>query len=152
MGEEARSHEAELKERRGQLQKAEKRVAALVDVLASGERSSALSSAVTPPNFPSARSRSARRPFAIRAALRADERIVGSTPSRVGSRDSNGAVRRGVFTNVTALRDELKRFIAAHNRYSAKPFVWRKWAAAILGSVGVRKHLSKIFEINRSAH
>src|SRR2546430_2629736 len=35
----AASREAELKERRGQLQKAEKRVAALVDVLASGERS-----------------------------------------------------------------------------------------------------------------
>ena len=43
MGEESRSHEAELKDRRGRLQKAEKRVAGLVDVLASGERSSAVS-------------------------------------------------------------------------------------------------------------
>ena len=49
-------------------------------------------------------------------------------------------------------RDELKRFIAAHNKYSAKPFVWRKPAAVILDPSRVRKHVSKIFGINRSAH
>lgn len=45
------------------------------------------------------------------------------------------SVRRGIFTSVKELRDELKRFIAAHNAYSAKPFTWTKSADAILGSV-----------------
>jgi transposase len=49
------------------------------------------------------------------------------------------SVRRGIFTSVTALRDELKRFIAAHNKYSAKPFVWRKPADVILGSIARAK-------------
>jgi hypothetical protein len=42
---------------------------------------------------------------------------------------------RGVFTSVGALRQESRRFIAAHNRESAKPFVWTKTAESILDAV-----------------
>jgi len=45
------------------------------------------------------------------------------------------AVRRGVFTSVQDLRRELRRFIAAHNARSAKPFVWTRSALSILDSV-----------------
>jgi transposase len=45
------------------------------------------------------------------------------------------AIHRGVFTSVQALRIELRRFIAAHNAHSAKPFVWTKSALSILDSV-----------------
>jgi transposase len=58
------------------------------------------------------------------------------------------AVRRGIFTSVQALRDELRRFIEAHNKYSAKPFVWTKPARAILGSV----ERAKASIINQPAH
>ncbi len=46
---------------------------------------------------------------------------------------------RGVFTSVGALRQELRRFIAAHNRRSAKPFVWTKTAESILDAVARAK-------------
>jgi hypothetical protein len=42
------------------------------------------------------------------------------------------AVRRGSFNSVSELRSELRCFIAAHNKYAAKPFVWTKPAAVIL--------------------
>jgi transposase len=58
------------------------------------------------------------------------------------------AVRRGVFISVQALRDELRRFIEAHNKYSAKPFVWTKPAHAILGSVA----RAKASRINQTGH
>jgi transposase len=45
------------------------------------------------------------------------------------------ALYRGVFTSVQDLRVELRRFIAAHNTNSAKPFVWTKSALSILESV-----------------
>lgn len=45
------------------------------------------------------------------------------------------SIRRGVFTSVQELRLELRRFIAAHNSHSAKPFVWTKSALSILDSV-----------------
>lgn len=45
------------------------------------------------------------------------------------------SLQRGVFTSVTALRDELHRYIEVHNAYQAKPFRWTKSAAAILESV-----------------
>jgi transposase len=45
------------------------------------------------------------------------------------------SIRRGVFTSVQDLRIELRRFIAAHNTHSAKPFVWTKSALSILDSV-----------------
>jgi transposase len=46
---------------------------------------------------------------------------------------------RGVFTSVGALRQELRRFIAAHNREAAKPFVWTKTAESILDAVARAK-------------
>jgi transposase len=49
------------------------------------------------------------------------------------------SVRRGVFTSVQDLRSELRRYIAAHNAHSAKPFVWKKTARAILDSVARAK-------------
>ena len=45
------------------------------------------------------------------------------------------ALRRGVFTSVSELRDEIRRFIEAHNIHSAKPFRWTKSASAILDAV-----------------
>lgn len=45
------------------------------------------------------------------------------------------AIHRGTFTSVQQLRNEIKRFIRAHNDHSAKPFVWTKSAGAILQSV-----------------
>ncbi len=49
------------------------------------------------------------------------------------------SVRRNSFTSVEALRQELRRFIAAHNAESAKPFIWTKSAEAIIGSVNRAK-------------
>lgn len=49
------------------------------------------------------------------------------------------AIYRGVFTSVQHLRSELRRFIAAHNTHSAKPFVWTKSALSILDSVNRAK-------------
>jgi transposase len=45
------------------------------------------------------------------------------------------SIHRGVFTSVQELRNELRRFIAAHNKHSAKPFVWIKSAESILAAV-----------------
>lgn len=45
------------------------------------------------------------------------------------------ALRRGVFTSVLELRNEIRRFIRVHNEESAKPFVWTKTAAKILKKV-----------------
>ena len=45
------------------------------------------------------------------------------------------ALRRGVFTSVTEVRDAIRRFIDAHNAYAAKPFRWTKSAEAILDAV-----------------
>lgn len=47
----------------------------------------------------------------------------------------NRALYRGVFTSVQDLRNELRRFIQAHNDEAAKPFVWTKPASVILESV-----------------
>jgi transposase len=49
------------------------------------------------------------------------------------------SIYRGVFTSVQDLRVELRRFIAAHNTHSAKPFVWTKSALSILDSVSRAK-------------
>ena len=43
---------------------------------------------------------------------------------------------RGVFTNVTQLRDEIHRFIRVHNKELAKPFRWTKSADVILEKHG----------------
>ncbi len=59
------------------------------------------------------------------------------------------AVRRGSFTSVSDLRSELRRFIAAHNKYAAKPFVWTKPADVILDSVA---RASRAMRINSAGH
>lgn len=46
---------------------------------------------------------------------------------------------RGVFTSVTELKDEIKRFVNVHNKYSAKPFRWTKSAKKIIASVNRAK-------------
>ena len=45
------------------------------------------------------------------------------------------ALRRGTFSSVGELREAIRRFIDAHNKYSAKPFKWTKTAEKIIGSV-----------------
>ena len=45
------------------------------------------------------------------------------------------ALYRGVFTSVTELDAEIRRFIKVHNEHSAKPFKWTKDANVILKSV-----------------
>jgi len=45
------------------------------------------------------------------------------------------SIYRGVFSSVTELRNEIHRFIKAHNATNAKPFKWTKSAAAIIESV-----------------
>src|SRR5438093_13205831 len=59
------------------------------------------------------------------------------------------AVRRGSFTSVSDLRAELRRFIAAHNKYAAKPFVWTKPADVILDSVA---RASRAMRTNSAGH
>lgn len=59
------------------------------------------------------------------------------------------SVRRNSFSSVAALRSELRRFIAAHNKYSAKPFVWTKTAEVILASVDTA---ADEMRINSSGH
>lgn len=51
------------------------------------------------------------------------------------------ALERGIFTSVKELKTELKRFAAAHNKYSAKPFRWTKSAATIINAVERAKHV-----------
>ena len=59
--------------------------------------------------------------------------------------------RRGVFTSVTELREEIRRFIEAHNMHAAKPFRWTKSASAILDAVErARETLNK--ETSRTGH
>ena len=45
------------------------------------------------------------------------------------------ALHRGVFSNVTELRDAIHRYINVHNKELAKPFIWRKSAQSIIASV-----------------
>ena len=44
-------------------------------------------------------------------------------------------IHRGVFTSVKDLRDEIHRYVRAHNDHTARPFVWTKSAETILASV-----------------
>lgn len=62
------------------------------------------------------------------------------------------SVHRGTFSSVQALREELKRYIAAHNQHSAKPFVWTKSAESILASVDRARAAAKINTPNRPEH
>ncbi len=45
------------------------------------------------------------------------------------------SLRRGTFTSVQVLRQEIRRFIEAHNAEAAKPFTWIKSAKVILDAV-----------------
>jgi len=49
------------------------------------------------------------------------------------------AIHRGVFASVKELRNEIQRYIRAHNANSAKPFKWTKSANSILDSVNRAK-------------
>jgi transposase len=42
------------------------------------------------------------------------------------------SLHRGVFTSATELRNEIHRFIKAHNELSAKPFTWTRSARSIV--------------------
>ncbi len=42
---------------------------------------------------------------------------------------------RGIFSHVMDLRNELRRYIRAHNQESAKPFIWTKSASTIIAAV-----------------
>lgn len=55
------------------------------------------------------------------------------------------SIHRGVFTSVKNLGDEIKRYIAAHNQESAKPFKWTKSAETIIAAV---KRAQKLNDIN----
>ena len=44
------------------------------------------------------------------------------------------ALYRGVFTNVTELRNEIHRFISVHNQELARPFRWTKSADSIIAT------------------
>jgi len=46
----------------------------------------------------------------------------------------NRSLYRGVFTNVTELRNAIHRFITVHNAELAKPFVWTKSAESLIDS------------------
>ena len=45
------------------------------------------------------------------------------------------ALRRGVSTTVTKLREEIRRFIESHHTHVAKPFRWTKSAQTIPNAV-----------------
>lgn len=60
------------------------------------------------------------------------------------------ALYRGVFTNVTALRDEIHRFIQIHNRELAKPFRWTKAADVIIE--GHSRAQEKTIRITQTGH
>jgi transposase len=51
------------------------------------------------------------------------------------------SLHRGVFTSVDELRDEIHRFINAHNAGSAKPFIWTKSARSIVAQHRRLTHL-----------
>ncbi|MBZ0268552.1 IS630 family transposase [bacterium] len=59
---------------------------------------------------------------------------------------------RGVFTSVTELREELRRYVDVHNEESAKPFVWNKSARAIIEAVEEAKAARNRSRTNRTGH
>ncbi len=61
------------------------------------------------------------------------------------------ALRRGIFTSLTELREAIRRFIETHNTHAAKPFRWTKSAHTILDAVDrAREALRK--ETSRTGH
>ena len=61
------------------------------------------------------------------------------------------ALRRGVFTSMSALRHEIRRFIETRNLHSAKFFQWTKSASAILDAVE-RARETRRHETSRTGH
>ena len=61
------------------------------------------------------------------------------------------SVRRGAFKNVKELQIEIRRFIKAHNKYAAKPFVWTKPASLIIDKVE-RARKSLVLRTNSPEH
>jgi transposase len=53
---------------------------------------------------------------------------------------------RGVFCNVTELRDEIHRFIKVHNAENAKPFRWTKKPDSIIAAVQRAKNSKQLIE------
>jgi len=53
------------------------------------------------------------------------------------------ALARGVFTSVSDLKKRIERFIAAHNKHSAKPFRWTQTAGKIIAAVERAKEKSQ---------
>ncbi|MBU2490968.1 MAG: IS630 family transposase [Proteobacteria bacterium] len=49
------------------------------------------------------------------------------------------SIHRGVFISVKDLKEEIHRFIRAHNKRNAKPFVWTKSAESIIQKVARAK-------------
>ena len=72
--------------------------------------------------------------------------------SKPGSVNWSGrALRRGIFTSVTELREAIRRFIETHNTHAAKPFRWTTSAHTILDAVDrAREALRK--ETSRTGH
>lgn len=62
------------------------------------------------------------------------------------------ALYRGVFTSVTELREELRRYAKVHNEESAKPFVWTQSARAIIAAVERAKASRDRSRTNRTGH
>ncbi len=62
------------------------------------------------------------------------------------------ALQRGVFTSVTELRDELRRYVKVHNEEAAKPFVWTKTARTIIKAVERAKATTDRSRTNRTGH
>lgn len=52
------------------------------------------------------------------------------------------ALYRGVFTSVENLREEIRRYIKAHNQETAKPFQWAKCAEVIINAVNRAKKVN----------
>lgn len=52
------------------------------------------------------------------------------------------ALYRGVFTSVENLREEIRRYIKAHNQETAKPFQWTKRAEVIINAVNRAKKVN----------
>lgn len=61
------------------------------------------------------------------------------------------SIYRGVFTSVKELRNEIHRFIKAHNSRSAKPFTWTKSANTILEKVEKAKR-QLVDDTNQTGH
>jgi transposase len=62
------------------------------------------------------------------------------------------SLHRGVFTSVMDLREDLRRYVRAHNEESAKPFVWTKSARTIINAVEKARAARDRSRTNRTGH